>query len=301
MKTAEDNGGLVPEEYVDMKDAVTSDPIVGIESTTLTEHGPGAREPVALPSPNRMTPVQLAKHWLTHLPYHPGCELCVQSRRPNSHHRSSTANERTIPLLVGDYCFPKSQKDDESVTVLVLKLFPYKLFFACAVRAKGPDPLVVARLAQWMKDVGLENFAYRSDREPSIVSMLEEACARAGRRGVKVQSDEPTELPDIAEGDLESGEPKEEDNPMATESVHVGVPEHSHPGESQSNGKAERAVGVFEDQLRTYKAAYEARFKMALTSTHPVMAWIIEHTVHMLNKYSLGADGRTAWGRLHGQ
>ena len=143
-KPAEDYGGLVPEEYVDMKDAMTTDPIVGIESTTLTEHGPGAREPVALPSPNRMTPAQLAKHWLTHLPYHPGCELCVQCRRPNTHHRSSTTNERTIPLLVGDYCFPKSQKDDEAVTVLVLKLYPYKLYFACAVRAKGPDPLVVA-------------------------------------------------------------------------------------------------------------------------------------------------------------
>ena len=43
-KPVEAGDGLVLEEYVDMKDAVTADPIVGIESTTLTEHGPGARD-----------------------------------------------------------------------------------------------------------------------------------------------------------------------------------------------------------------------------------------------------------------
>ena len=137
-------GGVAVDEFVDMKDAVTNDPIVGTESVTLTEHGPGARVPAALPSPQRMTPAEEARHWLTHMPYHPGCELCVQCRRPNSHHRTSLQDSRSIPLLVGDYCFPKGQQDDETITVLVLKLYPYKLFFSCIVASKGPDPLVVA-------------------------------------------------------------------------------------------------------------------------------------------------------------
>ena len=64
-------GGMATDEYADMKDAVSDDPIVGIESTTLTEHGQGGRAPIALPSPLRMTPAEEARHWLTHLPYHP--------------------------------------------------------------------------------------------------------------------------------------------------------------------------------------------------------------------------------------
>ena len=105
--------------------------------------------------------------------------------------------------------------------MLVLKLYPYKIYFACLVRQKGPDPLVVARLTQFMKDMGLGHFAYRSDKERAIVSMLEEACARAGRRGVKVRSHADLETDAVAEDD---GTPSE---------VHVAVPEHSHPGESQ--------------------------------------------------------------------
>ena len=232
------------DEYVDMSDAVPADPIVGIESTTMTEHGPGAKDPVALPSPHRMSPAQLAKHWLTHLPYHPGCEICVQCRRPNSHHRSITASDRSIPLLVGDYCFLKGEGDEESVTCLVLKLYPYKIFFACIVRRKGPEPLAVARVAQFIKDVGLDHFAYRSDREPAIVSLFEEACARAGRRGIKVQDDETTEHRDDLVHSEYPGEPKVGPNPLEVETIKVGVPEHSHAGESQSNGKAEKAGGL---------------------------------------------------------
>ena len=59
-------GGVAVDEFVDMKGAVTNDPIVGTESVTLTEHGPGARVPTALPSPQRMTPADEARHWLTY-------------------------------------------------------------------------------------------------------------------------------------------------------------------------------------------------------------------------------------------
>ena len=48
-------------------------------------------------------------------------------------------------------------------------------------------------------------------------------------------------------------------------------------------------------------AAFEVRFQIKLTNTHPVMAWICEHAMYLLNKYQLGTDGHTAWGRLHGK
>ena len=249
---------------VDMQDALWGDKIMGSNATTLTEHGPGALTPKALPSPQQMLPSQRAKHWLTHLPYDPACELCVQCKRPNSHHRATKGDERTIPLLVGDYCFFKSSSDSSSVTGLVMKVYPYKLVFGCVVQTKGPDPLVVARLAQFIKDTGLVHFAYRSDKEPAIVAMIQAACARSGVRGIKLDSENKvTEDEAPVEGDLEfldemAGEFYTEapDDKPVSESSHTAVPEHSHPGESPSNGKAERTVQSVEDQFRTLMAAF---------------------------------------------
>jgi hypothetical protein len=94
----------------------------------------------------------------------------------------------------------------------------------------------------------------------------------------------------------------EEEAPEAeVEKAHIAVPEHSHPGESQSNGLAERAMREVIDQIRTLKMSTEQRVKGRLPNDHPVMAWLIEHAAYMLNRCKLGTDGRTAYGRLHGK
>ena len=135
----------------------------------------------------------------------------MATRRPNSHHRNLHDESRTIPLLVGDDGFPRDNRDQECSTVLVLKLYPHKMFFSCVVASKGPDPLVVGRLVKFIKDAGLMHFAYRSDKEPSIIALIEEACSRAGRRGVpaKVEDD----VADLDEGEPAWGKSKPEDNP----------------------------------------------------------------------------------------
>ena len=117
------------EEEATMHDAVLDEKIVGKDNVTLDEHGPGAIQPKALSSPRRMLPSQEALHWLTHLPYDPACEICVQCKRPNSHHRGINSDKRQIPLLVGDYGFVKDSKDGNQLTLLILKLYPYKIYF----------------------------------------------------------------------------------------------------------------------------------------------------------------------------
>ena len=91
--------------------------------------------------------------------------------------------------------------------------------------SKGSDPLVVARLCRFIMECGLLHFAYRSDREPATVSLIQDARAMAGRNGVQVHAVED-----------EAAEPK-------GERAQVAVPEHGHPGESQSNGLAE-SIGL---------------------------------------------------------
>ena len=82
-------------------------------------------------------------------------------------------------------------------------------------------------------ECGLVHFAYRSDREPAIVSLIQDACAMAGRNGRQVQAVED-----------EAVEPE-------VERAHIAVPAHSHPGESQSNGLSERAIREVVDEIRT--------------------------------------------------
>ena len=94
--------------------------------------------------------------------------------------------------------------------------------------------------------------------------MIEEAFAVSWRDGVKVSKEEIPDncvvnIYDLAKHgiprneELIIGDTPENHADLFIESTHVAAPEVSHPGESQSNGLAERSVGEFVDQLRTLK------------------------------------------------
>ena len=292
-------GQSIDAAAIDPKLVQLGDKIVGIERVTMTEHGPGALEPRPVSSPREMSQSQKARHWLTHLPYDPSCPICVSARTTNNSHSVSHEKERVIPLVVGDYTPVRDSRDEDYATLLVLKVYPYQIMFACVVAFKGPDPLVVARLSKWIIDHGLLHFAYRSDKEPAIVALIRDACALAGRSGVHVQATE--EKDDLEEGDLEVGEEQPSHSDVAIDRSLVAMPEHSHPGERQSNGLAERSIQALVGQVRTLKLSLESRLNSRLPCHHPVFVWMVEHAADVLNHYQPGTEGRTAHGRLHGK
>ena len=99
-------GDVIDEEDVNPKYALMKEPIVGMESITWTKDaGPGALPAKPLPSPKQMSDAQRRIHDITHLPYDPGCAICVSCRRPNDHHRSADDSKRTVPLVVAAYAF----------------------------------------------------------------------------------------------------------------------------------------------------------------------------------------------------
>ena len=70
----------VVDEEVNPKHAMLSDPIVGMEKVTWEDgRGPAAIAARPLPSPKPMSDAQRRIHDLTHLPYDPGCPICVMS------------------------------------------------------------------------------------------------------------------------------------------------------------------------------------------------------------------------------
>ena len=172
------------EEEVDRSLAITDDPIIGMDKVVYDEQtGPGAVAARPLPEPKGMSKQQRAIHDITHLPYDPSCEICASSRRPNTPHRSVRSSERSVPLMVGDYAFPKHADEKDPVTLLVIRVYPFKIFFCCIVPSKGRHPHVVRRLERFIRECGLTHFTYRSDREPAIQAMMEDATALAGRNG----------------------------------------------------------------------------------------------------------------------
>ena len=58
----------VEKDGVDLGKAMVGEAIVGHEQIVLDANGPGALDPIPLASPNPMTPAELARHNLTHLP-----------------------------------------------------------------------------------------------------------------------------------------------------------------------------------------------------------------------------------------
>ena len=137
---------------------------------------------------------------------------------------------------------------------------------------KGVDKQVVARNANVIKDSGYLSIVYRSDQEPSIRAMSEEAFKVSGREGALYNSD-----------------------------LHQMVPEASAAGESQSNGKAEKSVQKIKDLLRSYKSALETNIGTRIPVDHPVFAWMVEHAASIYNRLVWTEDGNTPYQSLHAQ
>ena len=182
------------------------------------------------------------------------------------------------PSFCSDDCSVSDTKIEGSLTTLVARMCPPKpdaakpLFAVVCERKGAHDEYTVSRVCQFIRECGVKDFVYKSDQEASVVAIINEVLRRS-----------------TTPGDQFYG------------LVQTAVPENSAVGESQSNSRAERAVQTFEDMLRTYKSALEARIGSYLPCDHPVMYWLTEHAARVYNNHFVGGDGRTAYETLHGK
>ena len=240
---------------------IDGDELAGIDEPMLVQ------TPAGLPSPAQPTAIEIALHWLTHLPYRSWCRWCVSAKRRNAPHLRLPDHSREIPLLVADYCFVRNSRDDDVVTVFVGRLYPSRALVAIPCDVRGVDDYAVGRLAQFLRDCGVKRMVHMADQERSLGAMITSAM-------------------DLLSGSSEWA---------------GAVRENSAVGESQSNGKAEAAVQAIEDQIRVMKAALESRLSVRIPSNHPGMKWMVEYAAVILNKYAVQPSGRTAYHDLHGK
>ena len=193
-----------------------------------------AQAPVGLPSPAKPSAIEVALHWLTHIPYRSWCRWCASAKRQNAPHHSLPSHSREVPLLVADYCFLRDGRDEDLLTCFVARLYPSRALGSIPCDTKGVDAYAVGRLTNFLKDCGISRLVHMCDQERSLGAMIQMSM----------------------------------DQLSGSANWVGGVRERSAVGESQSNGKAEAAVKVVEDQVRVMKAALESRIGARIPSQH---------------------------------
>ena len=107
---------------------------------------------------------------------------------------------------------------------------------------------------RFIREAGLTHFAYRTDREAALGAVVDEACSILGRTCKRIANDADHRALELPLPEIEYDEP---DAPTSTPAVpesggpNIAVPELTHPGESASNGLAERSVGIVANYVRT--------------------------------------------------
>ena len=187
-----------------------------------------ARAPKVLTSPIQPSKAERDMHRLIHVPFRAWCRECVLGRGRDRYHRRIIGEDDVARIAMDymfltEYGFFYSQSDAEEamskngeqvrscITVLVIKDFKHKSIWAYPVEGKGVAAAewLVGQVIEDLDTCGLDgcHMVVKSDQEPSIVEVQREISEFRRRAGVGG-----TAL------------------------------ENSRVGDSQSNGRVERAI-----------------------------------------------------------
>ena len=220
------------------------------------------RRPAAKP-----TPEEIRLHRATHLPFREWCPECVAGAANDFPHRRREASSESLPVpeVHVDYCFPRDKAGGEYVVVLVARDRETKMTMSHVVPVKGANQEWVAeQLVRDLLKVGHHgDLILKSDQEPAVVDLLREVARLRGTKRT--------------------------------------ILEQSAVGDSKANGMIERAIQSVEKLLRVHKLALETRIGCKLPVSHPIFTWLVEHAADLLNRFAVGADGKTAVQRLKGK
>lgn len=221
--------------------------------------------PNVVKDPGKPSGKEIEEHNATHLPYRSWCPICVRGRAVGIAHRKNREgrSESEFPHIVFDYCFMGREEEDETIAIQVMKDTRSKAWFAHVVPKKGIGHEHGVTMA--LEDIllmGYKKIILKCDNEPALKQV---------QHAVRDQREDET------------------------------ICENSPRGCSQSNGEAERAVRAVQEQVRVLMLALEGRIGIALPSNHPVVAWLVRHSADIMNRYSVGADGRTPYERIRGK
>ena len=245
------------------------------------------RAPKVLASPAQPSKTETDIHRLIHVPFRAWCRECVLGRGRDRYHRRIVGSDDVARIAMDymfltEYGFFNSQVDaDEAInkaegqcriciTVLVIKDFLHKSIWAYPVEGKGVAAAewLVAQVIEDLDTCGLDgcHMVVKSDQEPSIIEVQKEIAEwrrRAGTGGTAL--------------------------------------ENSRVGDSQSNGRVERAIGELGGLIQTYKAGLESRLGVKVTLQHPTVPRLVKHAANVMNCYVVHACRKTSFEHIKGR
>ena len=170
---------------------------------------------------------------------------------------------------------------DGKSPVLVILDEKTKRLIAQVVPNKGLyDHYIAKRVAEILDSTGYDRVILKSDGEPAIRDIQEEARKERQQR-----------IEDLEE--LK----KEVKQYRAAETML----EKSEEGESQSNGRIERHIQKLKAQVRTLKSGMEAKLGEKMPDRHPLLAWLVQWAAETITRYEVGPDGETPYQRWRGR
>ena len=221
---------------------------------------------VARPAKDPKAPTKAEKdaHEATHLPFRSWCAECVAGRRDNPPHYKRPEEEHQVPEVMMDYAFVRRKDETEMTTILILKDRESRAVRVWTMRFKGVCTDEAAmRAAEGIRALGHSGkIIIKVDNMPALKALRVEVIKK-----------------------LEHG----------------AIPSAPPVKESESNGAVENGVKLFKGVLRVHLMALERKIEGYIPSSHPIMAWLVEHVADVLTKYLQGSDGKTGYQRLFGK
>ena len=230
-----DTADKLPVDTGEMDCSPLEDDRQGHDADEGGEESGEARASRSVPQPRLPSREERRLHELTHCPARPWCKHCVYGAAADYPHRTvvGEASKSEVPRVMLDYCFFKEdaiRSADEhtdkeeatvSLTALVMKETMCDSVWAYALKSKSvtEDPWIAEQIVDDLNTIGMGNnrIIVKTDQEASIVEMQSEIARR--------RSDVGTSL------------------------------ENSKVGDSNSNGKVERAIRDVGSMVRTLKSA----------------------------------------------
>ena len=219
--------------------------------------------------PAQPTEEEVLEHNVTHIPFKSWCELCVAHKgRQDKHHRESHLQSEHS-LVSFDFGYVDCGTDDP-LTVLFIHDRSTKMMHAVPTAAKGGKslPYLTQELCRFVTWLGHQEVWFRTDNEPSTVSLLD-ACRKA-LKGLGVHT-----------------------------TVELVV-----PGNKEANGAAEVTVQTLRNQanlsIEQVERSVGADGKVLFSALHPLYSWAIIHAGWLHCRFAVN-NGETAYERCTGK
>ena len=185
--------------------------------------------------------------------------------------------ESDITRVVLDYCFLSEEVQggtaaqegpEPSTSVIVLAMVETMCMsvWGYAVESKGGTEAWVAdQVAEDLQTIGVadEKIILKTDQENSIVDLAKEIA-------------------------------------KSRPSLNTAI-EHSKVGDSNSNGKVERAIQDLKVLIRTLRSALEEKTQQKIKLSNAIVPWMVRHAGHLISKCRIRSNGRTSHQILKGR